>query len=565
MSRDLRDSTSARKRPAAAGRPRRGRFHSAHGWASGKTPPGADPQENAVLKALAAHGDRSGLNCYPSIGTLATEAKVSRRTVFRCLESLAGRRVIAPDTSPPPQRYLDIRKDKRPTRWAVLMPHSAWDPRALELVNAELAAQGCEVITPETRPDLAPPSPRRKKRKDEGRSAPQRARVSVRVRRALEPVAEGLGVTLAAVVVALGAASPEAVPDVLGTTPEDLPAVLPAVLPGALAAHDIPMTAEAAAVLGQAPAAPAAVVDEVPPARQAAPVLPAPGAAELAAAAFALAFGAHHAPAADVEEIPPARGVDQLAAEVDETANPQLITTGRGVSKTQDGVSTRHERGVSETHNQLSQPTGVLDDQLRCAPAAGGQPQVVRGERSPAAAGAGSKRSRGQATPKRPRKRPVFDISRESVEVYRSAIPAQIKKHIPDHAVGRILRAITLELDHQGARLGHDATDYVAEVVAERCEGWRWRMVDAHDPVAVVIGCIVRGDRIGPEARPWCGRCEGSHPARRWLTLDDGSARRCPDCHPAVAPPLEDEPAAEAPPTMAAAPDAGEPRSGGNT
>lgn len=223
-------------------------------------------------------------------------------------------------------------------------------------------------------------------------------------------------------------------------------------------------------------------------------------------------------------------------AELVEGLEDVVPAVHRGDTQTQGGVSDRPAGGDCETPNLLipSPPTQDQNPSL----AVGDHVQVVRGSRRAARAGTPSKRSRGQETPRRPRRgRPLFTVSAEAVEVYRAAIPSAIKRYIPEHAVGRVLAAITAELERLAAELACDAPAELARQIAERAEPWRYRMPDARDPVAVVTGLIVRGPKRGPAALlPWCGRCEGPAPARRFLPHVDGMpARRCPDCHPALA------------------------------
>lgn len=49
---------------------------------------GAEMGDRLVLLAIANHCDGAGYNAYPSVDQIAVEARVSRRTVFRSLESL---------------------------------------------------------------------------------------------------------------------------------------------------------------------------------------------------------------------------------------------------------------------------------------------------------------------------------------------------------------------------------------------------------------------------------------------------------------------------------------------
>lgn len=233
-----------------------------------------------------------------------------------------------------------------------------------------------------------------------------------------------------------------------------------------------------------------------------------------------------------------------------------------GDSKTPLGVTQSHDVGVFVSPDLslapvvavLPAPLAVAANGSGCepvrmgenpAPAVGDERQVVRGRARAARAGAPeSKRERGQATPRRgrgpARRRPVWLVSAEAVDVYRQAIPRAVKARVPDHATGRILGAITAELERAEAAYGCPAGDEVARRIAARAEDWRYRMCEAADPVGVVIGAIVRGPVWAPALRPWCGLCEAPAPARRFRVRPNGNLMRCPDCHPLDAPPPHD-------------------------
>lgn len=413
--------------------------------------PVADQPERSILQCLAKHADPDGTNSWPSVPTMAEFAHVSERTVQRRLRDLEDRRLITPDTSPPPPQWLALPPGKRSQRWVILMPWSAWGAKHLPEINRWRAENGRGYITPETRPAI-PPAPPRTTRADKGLPCPNRRRKATRA-------------------------------------------------------------AEAQA---------ASTVDEQPP--------------------------------------PPPEPVDEPRPPVDEHPQGGVDDGGWGVSQTPDGVTQRLARGDSETPNlstavvtgDLSRsaplplvgecPKLLADRMAKTSPpAVGAQPQLVRDDRPAADAGKPSKRSRGRATPrrpKRPRRRPIFLVSRDAVEVYRT-LPESITRHIPEHAVGRVLHAITGELERLASVLAcHDPAELVRQM-AERAEWWRYRMVDAEDPVAVVTALIVRGPRHD-HVRPWCGLCEGPTPARRYRTGAGGLPLQCPDCHPALAPPDPD-------------------------
>jgi hypothetical protein len=419
--------------------------------------PVADQAERSILQCLAKHADPDGANSWPSVPTMAEFAHVSERTVQRRLRDMEERRLIAPDTGPPPPQWLALPPGRRPPRWVILMPWSAWGAKHLPVINEWRAALGRGYITPESRPAVAAPPPRTR-RADTGLPCPNRRRKATR---AAEQMA-------------------------------------------AATAHEQP------------------------------PPPPEP---------------------VDVEPVDEQR---QPVVEAFAEASPERVDDGGwGVSQTPQGVTQRLPGGDSKTPNlstadlqaDLSRsaplplgdkcPKSLADRMAKTSPpAVGDQPQVVRGRARSADAGRPSKRSRGEATPRRPRRRPIFLVSKDAVEVYRT-LPPQITAHIPDHAVGRVLHAITGELERLASALAcHDPAELVRQM-AERAEGWRYRMVDAEDPVAVVTALIVRGPRHD-HVRPWCGLCEGPTPARRYRTSAGGLPLQCPDCHPALAPPGPD-------------------------
>lgn len=362
-----------------------------------------------MIRYLVRHADPDGHNAYVSVPTLAKVAGVDERTVQNYLRLAEALRWLMVDPTPPPARYLrSMKEGRRPTRYVVLIPASAWSAAELEQINAYRAELGREPITAANRPALAP-QPARKTRSDKG------------------------------------------VPN-------------------------------------------------------------------------------------------PKRGRPKLAAAASAPLEPAAPEAPRGESESGYGVNEKAPRGESETPNLVSALPEKTDlDDL--PPAVGDQGQVVSEPAPAACAGqpeppAHEKRARPRAPGKgrpTPRRRPEFVVSAEAVEVYRVAIPPAVKRYIPEHAVARVLRAITVGLERQAERLGCDDPAEFARVVAERAETWRFRMVDARDPVGVVIGLIVRGAHGAPEVLPWCGRCEGAAPARRFRHDADGRAHRCPDCHPSVA------------------------------
>lgn len=141
-----------------------------------KHAPVSDAFERLILIAMADAADEDGCNSYRSMRSHMRIAKdVSKSTIVRRQSDMAQRGLIRPDTTPPPQRYLDIPEYKRPQRWEVCIPCSWWSESQLEEVNRRREDLGLEPITPENRPDL-PEAPKKPKRADKGVPAPQRGR-----------------------------------------------------------------------------------------------------------------------------------------------------------------------------------------------------------------------------------------------------------------------------------------------------------------------------------------------------------------------------------------------------
>lgn len=167
-------------------------------WAM-KHAPVADAFERLILIAMADAADDDGCNSYRSMRSHMRIAKdVSKSTIVRRQADMAKRGLIRPDTTPAPQRYLDIPEYKRPPRWEVCIPCSWWSEAQLEEVNRRREDLGLELITPENRPDL-PDAPEKPKRADKGVPAPKRGRkkkqstrgVSETPPQEIEPESEG--------------------------------------------------------------------------------------------------------------------------------------------------------------------------------------------------------------------------------------------------------------------------------------------------------------------------------------------------------------------------------------
>ncbi|MEV7867454.1 helix-turn-helix domain-containing protein [Streptomyces sp. NPDC088124] len=132
-----------------------------------KDAPVADSLERLVLVTLGERAGRAdGCDAFPSRDTIAATVMADPKTVQRVLARLAKRGLIAPGDQSA-ARY--IRADRRPVVYDLMIPY-AWFPNA-DRMNAERAQAGLPPLTPEDRPDIAPPPPKNR-RSDLGKSRP---------------------------------------------------------------------------------------------------------------------------------------------------------------------------------------------------------------------------------------------------------------------------------------------------------------------------------------------------------------------------------------------------------
>ena len=138
-------------------------------WAL-KDAPVADSLERLVLVTLGERAARAdGCTAFPSRDTLAATVLADPKTVQRVLQRLVKRGLIAKGDQSA-ARY--IRADRRPVVYDLLIPYS-WFPNP-ERMNAERRQAGLPPLTPEDRPDIAPP-PARARRSDVGRPRKKKA------------------------------------------------------------------------------------------------------------------------------------------------------------------------------------------------------------------------------------------------------------------------------------------------------------------------------------------------------------------------------------------------------
>lgn len=134
-------------------------------WAAGIAPV-ADVQEYACLTRMADEADEAGCGVYLATATIADDIKCSEKTVQRRLDAMLERKLIGLGD----QRLAQhIRADRRPVVYDLLIPAKVFGD--LERTNKRRADKGLPPITPENRPEQAPPSAddMRSKRNDTGK------------------------------------------------------------------------------------------------------------------------------------------------------------------------------------------------------------------------------------------------------------------------------------------------------------------------------------------------------------------------------------------------------------
>lgn len=114
----------------------------------------AEASDRLVLLALADHADDESWSCWPSVPRLARKARVSERTVQRCLRSLAEAGHIEVES-----QGADVRRaDRRPNRYTIrrgdsVTPRSGVTPETERGDNQR--ADGVTLLSPE--PSVEPP------------------------------------------------------------------------------------------------------------------------------------------------------------------------------------------------------------------------------------------------------------------------------------------------------------------------------------------------------------------------------------------------------------------------
>ncbi|MBO8189205.1 hypothetical protein [Streptomyces spirodelae] len=136
-------------------------------WVMSGDAPVADVNEFAVLGTMADKADPDGCGAWLSKETIAARAHISEETVKRCWRNMKKRGLIARGDQSLVRHY---RADKRPVVWDLLIPYAYFSN--VERINAERARLGRDPLTPEDRPPIAPPPPK-KARADKGKKRPK--------------------------------------------------------------------------------------------------------------------------------------------------------------------------------------------------------------------------------------------------------------------------------------------------------------------------------------------------------------------------------------------------------
>lgn len=126
--------------------------------------PVADLEERMWLVSLSEKVNPDGTDGYKSKETMAHEGLMSESTVARRTRSLQKRGLIKKGNQ---AVAAWIEPGKRPIVWDIQIPFSFYSEVQLAEVNRDRRNRGLGPLTPEMRPDLAPP-PERKVRVDKG-------------------------------------------------------------------------------------------------------------------------------------------------------------------------------------------------------------------------------------------------------------------------------------------------------------------------------------------------------------------------------------------------------------
>lgn len=129
-------------------------------WAL-KDAPVQDLYEKAVLWVFAEKADEDGTNSFPSLSTVARLAMCDVQTVKDRLRKLVRRGLLKLAEDQSPASYLPAHA--RPRVYELMIPYSWYGKPAIERVNEARVARGQPPLTPESRPDLAPAPPRKRR------------------------------------------------------------------------------------------------------------------------------------------------------------------------------------------------------------------------------------------------------------------------------------------------------------------------------------------------------------------------------------------------------------------
>lgn len=130
--------------------------------------PVADAQEAAILSVMASKADADGCATFRSRKTIAYRLRIDEQTVKRRQAAMETRGLIRRGDQ---NAAAYIPENRRPLVYDLCIPHSwlAANGRLAE-VNTARAAKGMDLVTAQTRPDLAPAPEKRPRRTGPGRA-----------------------------------------------------------------------------------------------------------------------------------------------------------------------------------------------------------------------------------------------------------------------------------------------------------------------------------------------------------------------------------------------------------
>ena len=143
-------------------------------WAQTQAPT-KDIYESYILSMLAGHADREGCGVFPAVETMAKACHCDKKTIRNRINDMRKRGLLIPGdpTSPGALKHAKLRGGHKPRLYDIPVPYEWYSPQMMANINEEREAAGRPLLTPENRPPLGPPPPR-KRRSDLGKERPER-------------------------------------------------------------------------------------------------------------------------------------------------------------------------------------------------------------------------------------------------------------------------------------------------------------------------------------------------------------------------------------------------------